>query len=354
MPTTTLIKQWNKIVKKNELEKTCEIRTFKSLNKKLVEADLLIIDELHASLSSNGIEKIKQSKFSLFLGLTATINRIDENEKFILNQFPIFDVVTKEECIKNNWAAKNTIYKVEIKTDLGEYLMMNESYNHHFSVLQFNFHLVNKILKEGYKSQFSYKVAESLNLSLNDVFLHATNVMRLTNQRKQWLYNHPVKVAICDEIIKARGNSKIITFSESQQIAESLPYGKTVHSGMTKKKQKEIIDEFYDLDKGVLHTVKSLQAGVDLPGLNVGIATSFSSSKIARTQTSGRIERVEGDKTSEFFNLVIKNTIEERWFVTANAGIDYITINEEELEDVLSGKPIRFRKNKNVDFDYIF
>ena len=82
---------------------------------------------------------------------------------------------------------------------------------------------------------------------------------------------------------------------------------------MTKKKQKEIIDEFYDLDKGVLHTVKSLQAGVDLPGLNVGIATSFSSSKIARTQTSGRIERVEGDKTSEFFNLVIKNTIEERW-----------------------------------------
>ena len=39
---------------------------------------------------------------------------------------------------------------------------------------------------------------------------------------------------------------------------------------------------------------------------------------------------------------------------TANAGIDYITINEEELEDVLSGKPIRFRKNKNVNFDYIF
>ena len=84
--------------------------------------------------------------------------------------------------------------------------MMNESYNHHFSVLQFNFHLVNKILKEGYKSQFSYKVAESLNLPLNDVFLHATNVMRLTNQRKQWLYNDRIKVAICDEKIKARGN----------------------------------------------------------------------------------------------------------------------------------------------------
>ena len=82
---------------------------------------------------------------------------------------------------------------------------------------------------------------------------------------------------------------------------------------MTKKNQREIIEEFTAMDKGVLHTVKSLQAGVDIPGLNVGVATSFNSSKINRTQTAGRIERVEGDKTSEFFNLVIKNTIEEKW-----------------------------------------
>ena len=75
---------------------------------------------------------------------------------------------------------------------------------------------------------------------------------------------------------------------------------------------------------------------------------------MAGTQTAGRIERGEGDKTSEFFNLVIKNSIEERWFANANAGVDYITISPEELEDVLAGKNIRFRKNKNVDFDYIF
>ena len=39
------------------------------------------------------------------------------------------------------------------------------------------------------------------------------------------------------------------------------------------------------------------------------ICNSINSSKINRTQTAGRIERVEGDKTSEFFNLVIKNSI---------------------------------------------
>ena len=102
VPTTILLKQWEKIINDYELNDTCEVRTFKSLSKKLVNSDLLIIDELHASLSKNGIDRIRDSRFPLFLGLTATINRIDENEKFILKHFPIFDTVTKEECIKNN------------------------------------------------------------------------------------------------------------------------------------------------------------------------------------------------------------------------------------------------------------
>ena len=84
------------------------------------------------------------------------------------------------------------------------------------------------------------------------------------------------------------------------------------------------------------------------------MATSFNSSKINRTQTAGRIERVEGDKKKKKKNLVIKNTIEEKWFAAANSGVDYIAIRPEDLEDVLAVWQIRFRKNKNVNFDYIF
>lgn len=179
--------------------------------------------------------------------------------------------------------------------------------------------------------------------------------MRLINERKQWLYNHPIKAAITDEIIKKRiFDSKIITFSESQQIANSLPYGDVVHSGMTKKKQKEIVEKFSKMEKGVLHSVKTLTTGVDIPGLNVGIATSFNSSRIARTQSAGRIERAEGNKTSEFFNLVIKNTIEQKWFTSSAKDLDYVTINMEELKDVLDRKPIRFKKNKKDTFEYLF
>ena len=80
---------------------------------------------------------------------------------------------------------------------------------------------------------------------------------------------------------------------------------------------------------------------------------SFNSSKIARIQSAGRIERAEGDKQSEFFNLVIKNTIEEKWFAKAMAGIDFITINEDQLQDILNNKEIRVKKNKDVDLSYL-
>ena len=38
----------------------------------------------------------------------------------------------------------------------------------------------------------------------------------------------------------------------------------------------------------------------------------------------------------------------------AYTGIEYVTINQEELEDVLARKTIRFRKNKKNNFDYLF
>ena len=355
-PTTALVKQWQKQIKENDLilhKSNVKVRTLKSLLKQTTDCDLLIIDELHTALSINLLKAISQSKFKLFLGLTATINRLDENEKYIMDVFPIFDEVTKEEALSNNWVAKDVIYKVEIKTDLSEYFLINEEYTHHFSSLGFDFHLVNKILNEGFRSSFVNSLSERLRMDKTEIMAHATNTMRLINLRKQWLYNHPLKVYYTDEIIKHRLDKKIITFSESQQIANSLPYGDVVHSGMTSKKQRELISKFSEMDIGVLHSVKSLQSGIDVRNLSVGISTSFNSSKIARIQSAGRIERAEGDKQSEFFNLVIKNTIEEKWFAKAMAGIDFITINEDQLKDILNNKEIIVKKNKDVDLSYL-
>lgn len=353
VPNIDLVKQWKDILKKEEIsKKSCEVRTIASLKRELVDADFLIIDELHTALSEKNLINILKCKFQFFLGLTATINRIDKHEEYLIKHFPIFDEVTKEECIKNNWSAPNIIYKVEIETDLKEYYIINEQYNHHFSFFQYNFDIVNRLLKAGFNSNYARNLAYYMKRPVNEVFGHATSTMRLINERKTWIYNHPIKHAIVDQIIKARLDSKIITFSQSQQIAESLPYGKVVHSGINANKRKAILDEFHDMKTGVIHSVKGLVAGYDCPNLNVGIATSFNSSRINQTQSTGRVERVEGDKRSEFFNLVLKDTIEEKWFESSHVGVEYFVINEKELVDILNRKKIRL-SNEDEDYSYL-
>ena len=46
------------------------------------------------------------------------------------------------------------------------------------------------------------------------------------------------------------------------------------------------------------------------------------------------------------FTLVIRNTIEETWFNNANSNQQYITIDESQLDIVLSGKGISTRPKK--------
>ncbi len=66
----------------------------------------------------------------------------------------------------------------------------------------------------------------------------------------------------------------------------------------------------------------------------------------------GRVIRKEEDKIAEVFTLVIKDTIEERWFENSSQFSDYIEITEEELDLVLNNfdfKSDKTETGKEVD-----
>lgn len=66
----------------------------------------------------------------------------------------------------------------------------------------------------------------------------------------------------------------------------------------------------------------------------------------------GRVIRKEEDKIAEVFTLVIKGTIEERWFENSSQFSDYIEITEEELDLVLNNfdfKSDKTETGKEVD-----
>jgi hypothetical protein len=57
--------------------------------------------------------------------------------------------------------------------------------------------------------------------------------------------------------------------------------------------------------------------------------------------------RMEEGKNAEVFTLLIRGTQEVNWHRNS-AGSGYVTINESQLEDVLSGKIVETRQQENI------
>lgn len=67
-----------------------------------------------------------------------------------------------------------------------------------------------------------------------------------------------------------------------------------------------------------------------------------------------RVIRYEEGKEAEVFTLVIKNSVEENWFKSSNAGKSYIEITESELDDILNGKEINRIEKEGDKIDLLF
>ena len=126
--------------------------------------------------------------------------------------------------------------------------------------------------------------------------------MRAMQQRKVFINNHPKKIEIAREIINARPNSKIITFSNNIKMAESIGIGETFSGKTSKKKGRTTMEEFNLKPIGVLNSVKKVIEGLDVKGLSVAINLGLDSSEIKAVQKLGRVIRFEEGKEAEMFN----------------------------------------------------
>lgn len=182
---------------------------------------------------------------------------------------------------------------------------------------------------------------------------HATAFMRSIQQRKAFVNNHPKKIEIARKIIEARPNSKIITFSNNIKMAEAIGMGGEVYTGKdSKKKARANLEEFNQKQVAIMHSVAKLNEGADIKGLNVAIILGLDSSETKSVQRRGRVIRYEEGKVAEIFNLVIDQTIESKWFSNSHKNSNYITIDEEGLEDVLAGREPKPYTRKIKDFTF--
>lgn len=351
VPTDNLKNQWLKQLIEWKLLKNVTVEIINTAIKKVQHFDLLICDEAHRYASDSFSKLFDVIYYKMILCLTGTLERLDGKEELIKTHAPVCDAVTRDEAIENGWLADFKNYLVMIDVDLKEYKQWDQVFNQCFSVLNFDFNLGMRLMKDAI---FRRKYAKQIKMDYNILTGVVMKWMKAMRKRKEFVLSHPKKIEITKKILNARKDKKSITFCNTIKDAESIKMGYVLHSKQKKKENEAILEKFAKDSCGVINSSKALNTGTDIPGLSVGIMLANTSSKITKQQSIGRCIRKEGDKIAEFFTLVIKGTQDVKWAINSSV-TDYITITEEQLQDVLDGKEISTRKrNYNVDLENRF
>lgn len=352
VPTENLKIQWLQSLSKNGLYHEVKVEIINSAIKRNDLINLAVLDECHRYASDEFYQLFDKRSPERILGLSATFDRLDNKQELLLKYCPPVDYISVQEAIENKWLSPYKEYKVLLEVDdLDEYKKHNADFINAFSFFEFNFELAMACVTN---IRYRRAYAKKMKIHHTEVDGITFTWLRALKARKSFVMEHPKKIEITRKILYARQNKKSLTFSPTIKMAEKIGIGSVIHSKNTKKKNSILLDDFKKVNVGNANTAKSLDEGTDIPGLNLAVILSNSSSKTQKTQRLGRIIRYEEGKEAELFTLVIKGTMEENWYGTSSAGKNYIEISEEELEKVLNYNPIDEYVKQAVASDTLF
>lgn len=362
VPTDLLKDQWESELSKWNVSNNTRVKVMKGASKQEDECDMLIIDEAHRINAETISNVFNVIKYKIILGLTATFERLDGRHEILSKFAPVIDTITLEEAQLNGWVSKYKDYVVLIDVDdLDVYQKLDAKFNEHFEFFDRDFGLIMTMVgPKGFVNKLKYRdeLCKHTNKNpkevLKDINYHANGFIQALQSRKKFVLEHPKKLEIAEEIIAARPNSKIITFSANTKVAESFSSGYIYTGKEGKKKNRMTLEEFSSLPAGQLNTVKLAEEGMNLPDLSVGIMLGVNSSKTKAVQTLGRVIRLSKDKTAEFFTLVINDTVETKWMQNSRINKNFESIDVENLRKVLKGEPYETYKRKLKNFTFRF
>lgn len=351
VPTQVLKDQWIEQIDERGLGLNARVEIMNTVIKYDWSTDLLVLDEVHLCLAEQMIKVFEKVQYKFILCLTGTLERLDMRHLLIDRYAPVCDKITIEEAEQNGWVAPHKEYVVMLDVDLTEYQELNKKFNNTFGFFGFDFNIA---MKAATDAIFRNRWAKQNKYDVKTVTAMAMSFMRTMRARKDFILNHPKKIEIAKKILAARKNKKCLTFSATIKMAESLGDGFVMHSKKSKKSNQETLDAFNACKTGVMHTSKAAETGIDIPGIDTEIILYTNSSKIRKTQVLGRSIRFEEGKTAEIFTLILRGTQEVTWFANSRTA-KVITINEEQLDQVLAGEQIETRERKyseNIEFRF--
>ena len=264
---------------------------------------LLVFDECHHLPGPSYRLAAETSLAPLRLGLTATLEREDGEERQL------------------EWAIGPTVYREEIKALAGEYLSDYETVTIRVRLSEEE-HTRYREAREIYRSfvrENNLRIGSpggwGLFLTLTSQTEAGRRAFLAYREQKTISQASPSKIRALEHLLVKHRSDRVIIFTNDNEtvyrISRRFLIPAITHQSKVKERQ-QILRAFNDGEYPFLVTSKVLNEGVDVPAANVGIVLSGSASVREHVQRLGRILRRAEGKQATLYELVVADSVEER------------------------------------------
>lgn len=325
---------------------------------------LLVMDELHRYASNNWQRFLLNNKFTYQIGLTATLERSDGQEYFLIDRFGkvVYEYTTTQaikDGLLNDFRIKN--YGIDLPQKEREYLdRLDEKISLEMERFDKDLTKVINSVKRG--NRYACKLLKMINQrkeffnnsipkvnkavtiikeylqpkqtslrSYSNTISNIINISLYSVYNKYIIYNNSVanymdanyQDAVYRDAIYRDAGNKIIVFGEYIKTADLLHTKlqeaginawvyytgtKTSKFKLSAKDKREVIEAFKNCKSGILITVKALDEGLDVKDANIGILLGYNKTNRQAIQRMGRILRKAEKKSPTMINLFYTNT----------------------------------------------
>lgn len=266
--------------------------------------EIVVCDEVHLGLSPVYRKFFEKNTYDKILCMTATPPEEDEYKVLLKELAPTVYTITIDECVAKGLVAPYDIYCIPVE--------------------------LTDIERQAYKKANNLFVQCKYRLGGFDAFNEANRILRggpgdkgaaaqffnSIRQRKAVVQHAENKLSLSKQIADHHNSEKILTFSGTNEFTDMMGEelnGLVYHSGKTKKKREQILDEFKASTDAVLCSTKALNQGFDVPDVGVGIIAGLESKALPMIQRVGRLIRFKEGKRGRVYILYVKDSQEEKW-----------------------------------------
>lgn len=296
-----------------------EFICYQSLYKKQDEADLLIADEIHCSLSKEYSKLYFRNKFKHIIGLSATISDVDDTEilydvytkKSILNLFaPIIYSYTLTESVEKGTTRPLKIFTILHSLDNTHKVIESGNAKNRFLTTE--------------KKQYDY-----LDSQFNKAIYTGKDflIKAFSAKRGNLLYALPSKVNVVKQLLQEIEGQSLIFANNIDFLYKCTNNVITSTTKVTSsKKEQDLLNvelraKFDNKEIKELGAFKKLEQGANLKDLDNVILASYYSVELKAIQRIGRLRMK--DSTGVVFIIVTIGTKEVDWHKKMMSNLDF-------------------------------